>query len=400
MPTNKIAIVGKGTAGSISAMHFSAWSNYDIDIYYDSSIKEAAVGEGSQLSLPLLLKDTFDFSYADLPLIDGNYKRAINYIGWGKKEFNAYDYLHEFHMPYMSLHFNALKLQNFVKEQLDKRPNINYIDKKINPKDIDADLIMDCSGSPKELNDKFHIPEYVAVNSVYVQQVYWEEPSIDYTLCIARPYGWVFGIPLANRLSLGYLYNNTFNTKEEVAKDLEELSKQLEVELSSDVNSFSFNNYWRKENYLILDGNRKFAYNGNSSFFLEPLEATTIEMIDKVNRHCYDWLHKGQRAFHSQKLYDNWLLEAEVIIMVHYAAGSKYDTPFWKYAEERGKACLSNANENIWKNIIHSEKFDWRKDNYELGFTGGGWLLHSWFQNLNGLGMYKKIHEEGIYAKT
>ena len=123
-------------------------------------------------------------------------------------------------------------------------------------------------------------------------------------------------------------------------------------------------------------------------------------MIDKVNRHCYDWLHKGQRAFHSQKLYDNWLLEAEVIIMVHYAAGSKYDTPFWKYAEERGKACLSNASENIWKNIIHSEKFDWRKDNYELGFTGGGWLLHSWFQNLNGLGMYKKIHEEGIYAKT
>jgi hypothetical protein len=123
-------------------------------------------------------------------------------------------------------------------------------------------------------------------------------------------------------------------------------------------------------------------------------------MIDKVNRHSYDWLHKGQRPFHSQQLYDNWLQEAEVIIMVHYAAGSKWDTPFWKYAEEQGTACLNNASENIWKNIIHSEQFDWRKDNYELGFTGGGWLLHSWFQNLNGLGMYKKIHEEGIYGKA
>ena len=67
-------------------------------------------------------------------------------------------------------------------------------------------------------------------------------------------------------------------------------------------------------------------------------------MIDKVNRHSYDWLHKGQRPFHNQKLYDDWLQEAEVIIMLHYAAGSKWDTPFWKYAEERGKACLNKAS--------------------------------------------------------
>ena len=63
----KIAIIGKGTAGSITAAHFTVFSSYDIDWYFDENIKVQAVGEGTTLQLLRLL-----YTFNDFNLIKSN----------------------------------------------------------------------------------------------------------------------------------------------------------------------------------------------------------------------------------------------------------------------------------------------------------------------------------------
>ena len=48
---------------------------------------------------------------------------------------------------------------------------------------------------------------------------------------------------------------------------------------STDTNSFSFNNYYRKQNFTD-----RVVYNGNASFFLEPMEATSVGCMDHIQR--------------------------------------------------------------------------------------------------------------------
>ena len=48
----KVAVVGRGTAGCMSAAYFTQWSGVEVDWYFDPNIKPQAVGEGSNLTLP------------------------------------------------------------------------------------------------------------------------------------------------------------------------------------------------------------------------------------------------------------------------------------------------------------------------------------------------------------
>ena len=116
---NKIAILGKGTAGSLTYNHFSFYTNAEIDVYYDSNIKEQSVGEGTTIDVVKNLKEInqLDF-YETKELFDANYKTGIYYKNWSNK-----NYMHTFPMPEMSLHFDAIKLQNYLFEKHKEKIN-------------------------------------------------------------------------------------------------------------------------------------------------------------------------------------------------------------------------------------------------------------------------------------
>ena len=380
--SKKITILGKGTAGSIAAAHFSHYTEDEIEVIYDSNIPEAAVGEGSQLSLPKLLTNIFNLSWLELSKINYNAKQGIMYQNWG-----ANNYFHNFPIPESAWHFNALSLQNFIKEKIEHK--VNYIDKHIkNVNELDTDYVIDCRGKPT-MDNRFAIQHDMVINSAYVVQCPWNYPKIQYTLAIARPYGWVFGVPLSNRLSLGYMYNDKFNTVDEVKKDIEEVLNLLEEEADGKINNLSFNNYKLKQNYSEYQ-----SHNGNASFFLEPLEATSIETIDFINRQTYDLIYNGHTIDYEQQKLDMWFDETNVIIMMHYAAGSQFDTPFWKHAIEKGWNCLDNAPITFTEQVQNIQRYlDKEIHSNELGIFGAGWNLRSQAENLIGLGIYDKLIE-------
>tara|TARA_Y100001936_G_C16054169_1_gene659837 strand:+ start:685 stop:1926 length:1242 start_codon:yes stop_codon:yes gene_type:complete len=362
MKKRRLAVVGRGTAGCISMLqlledrfhyHNAKDKLYDniehVDWYYDPSIPTAPVGEGTTITFPDLWNRKLGASYCGLDEVDYQVKEGIYYQNWGKTDF-----MHTFPIGTAGAHFNAKKFQHMVFNRLEKHPQIRthaaFIPRPLDVEEHEGphDKIIYCAGKP-DLEDCI-IPDYIPVNAAHITQCPWDAPKFRHTKTIAMPFGWVFMVPLANRCSVGYLYNKDINTADEVRQDVVKLwgIHKLDPDYNS-VNNIEFNNYYRKK---FFDG--KVVYNGNAGFFLEPMEATSIDTMLRIiqaDRSSDDEEHANEKMHIFMK-------DAEMIIMIHYAAGSKYKTPFWEFAQERGIKCLEEARKDRRRSDI-LRKSEW-----------------------------------------
>lgn len=395
----RLAIVGKGTAGALAASYFSLrMPNDEVFWYYDPQIKTQAVGEGATPHLSKLLYDGLGFLHEDLPKIYGTFKTGIEKEGWGSE---GKMFIDPFPGENIAYHFNAIALQDYIFNKLKNRKNVKFIKQNVIPVTIDADYIMDCSGVPKSYEDYIE-PNTIPVNSVYVTQCYWDYPKFQHTKAIAKKYGWVFLIPLTNRCSVGYLYNKGINNIEEIKEDVQELFERYNLTPSNDTNNFAFNNYYKKNNF-----SKRISYNGNASFFLEPLEATSIQLMYQINQETFDIINKNL-PYESQN--ESYLNNIEVIqnfLMMHYLAGSKYKSEFWDFAYERAYKHFEKIKNN--KGIrLTLQLFD-IKDNdeihYRLQLMARNMPLLSnfnffspptYYYNVLGLGVKDKLIEMGF----
>lgn len=392
----KYAVIGRGTVGCMSALQMKLnFPDATVEWHYDPSIKPQAVGEGTTLTLPLLLNNTLGFGPRDFHLVDGYVKTGIFKRGWSPTEE---EFIHEFPSPLVALHFNANKMQDYVYGRL--KDHVDLFEHNVTPDNIDADYIIDCSGRPKDYSQHSPSP-YIPVNSVHVNQCYWDAPKFSHTLTIARPYGWVFGIPLQNRCSVGYLYNNEINTLEEVKEDIKAIFSDFDLIPSEDTNSFSFKNYSKNRNFTD-----RVASNGNASFFLEPLEAMSFGMANNVIDNAMNCIQGAYSTEQANMEYVTLIRNVERIIMLHYFAGSKYNTPFWDYAQERGERCMENGkyDEAFCTMVKHAYPAGIFGKAPEVIFNSGRasmdflnlnnlWWSPSWAQNLDGLGIRNKLEK-------
>lgn len=375
----RIAVIGKGTAGSQAIIHYLRYMpDCEIQWYFDENIPVQSVGEGSNLILPINLYENLNFSHADLSKIDATLKTGIYKTGWGK---TGNPFFHNFQPPTVGLHFNARSLQDYIYESV--KNNVTIINKNINISDIDSDYIMDCSGKPKTYED-FHKSSFIPVNAAYITQCYWDHPKFQYTLTLARPYGWVFGIPLKNRCSIGYLFNRNIDDLSSIKDDVLNIFKEYNLTPSKTTSYLEFENYYRKQNY-----EQRVVHNGNNSFFLEPLEATSIGLMSSIQRDAFDLWNNNANLDYLNSKYLNSIKEIETIIMLHYYSGSIYDTEFWKFAKEKGKESIETAFKsdnkffNIVKNALEIKKSNLCGNQMEYG----SWWLGSFCENLTGLGI-------------
>lgn len=356
MKKKRVAIIGKGTAGCLTAASLSLVKNLEISWYFDPIGQTQLVGEGSTLNLPMLL-NKFGLTNEDLNNINYTKKKGVDKQGW----YGSGHFYHDF-IGGHGYHFDAGLLQNLILDKLQNEITItegivSHVD------DIDADLIVDCSGTPT-FDSKIRILDDIAVNSVILIQCYWGSPEFERTLTIARKYGWVFGIPLQNRMSFGYLFNDKLNNKDEIKEDLLELISQYNLTPEVDIKSINFKSYIREKNF---EG--RVAYNGNASFFLEPLEATSTQFIIDLAGLCrlrlLDIIPTDE---YLNNKYHRFANVHKSIILCHYLQGSKYNTEFWSKAQ--GKA-IKGYDPNARYDRDHSHWQDWNWDTHMKEFDMG-----------------------------
>lgn len=344
----KLAVIGRGTAGAYGVSHFLKSTKWEIDWYFDAKQPPQAVGEGSTLEFPIQLFHNMGFTYSDLEKIDGTPKLGIQKSGWGR---DGAEFMHWFSAGFNAYHFNANKLQDYILDYVQASPRVKIIDQRVTSyDDIDATYILDCSGKPGEDDrDQFVMSDYIPVNSVHVTQCYWDVAEFHYSLNLARKHGWVFGIPLRNRCSIGYLYNNNISTLYEIKEDVQEVFGRYRLTPSDHTNTFNFRNYYRKQNFYP-----RLCYNGNASYFLEPIEATSIYFMDIIQWAAEAVWKEGKHYSLANIKYERLIKEMETMIMFHYFKNQVYETEFWQFATERGVRGIkkSLAEDPMFRGVV------------------------------------------------
>ncbi len=382
---NKVAIIGKGTAGCISASYLRKTLNAEIEWIYDSEKPAQSVGEGSTIPLARGFFNELNMNYAALEYLGGSIKKGIRKIGYN----GVGDYLHEFPLGELAIHFSSKMLQDYIPKVLESK-GVDIIDKKITSHDeVDADYIIDCSGYPKDMKG-YNEAEFTSVNAAHIVQSPCRGPLFDYTFTVARPFGWIFAIPLADRTSCGYLYNKDINTLEEVTEDMKAFMEEYRFPYSDNINSFEFQSYHKKEVFT-----ERATYNGNAAFFLEPLEATSVGTIDWINRTVVAMMQKDLSFNEANSFFTKEIKQTEHMIMLHYLNGSKYNTPFWDFAKPRAEA---SAKEMVQSNLFRDIAALALKNFQEPDFPSmidvgeyGQWPPYSYFQNFKGLAIAQNI---------
>jgi hypothetical protein len=132
---------------------------------------------------------------------------------------------------------------------------------------------------------------------------------------------------------------------------------------------------------------------------LEPLEATSIAFIEKIQRSAYDIWNGNKSAVQANNEYKEHIREVEIVLMMHYAAGSPFKTEFWDFAQERGIRRLEEASgDTKLKQIYQAIRSLPNKDAKaltEVHLSGtlqklpehGNWWHGSYIENIEGLGV-------------
>jgi len=358
--TEKIAIVGAGNAGCISALnlhYLKMTEEYDvgeIEIYYDPNVPIERVGQGTQLNVRETIFDVLDLDWVEKNHIKATTKQGIRYKGWGKKNP---DFFHSFRSGAVAMHY----VPKLFSERVLDSGLFNVVEKAItNPEEeIDATYIIDCRGRPSELDDSYQRLTN-PINSVILARKEGADPSLLWTEHITTPNGWTFVIPNHDSISYGYLYNNTITTKEDAEKDFIE---RFDVEPDG---YLSFDNYvakdmWRGEKTIL---------NGNLFSFIEPMEAVASVIHHNVSECLYDVMIGEKSREEVNENINKELIQVQDFILWHYKNGSTYDTPFWQYAQSLPYSNESELFEHVEKcvKLPNLFRFDDLREDLEYAY--------------------------------
>ena len=318
----KLTILGRGNAGCLSALHFAHFTNFtnskvEIEMVYDSKIKPVPTGQGTTIDFPRALFDVFQRTY--LNNFPFTMKTGIMYENFGKKNKEIF---HPFELGRYAIHFEPSDFQDFVCSNL--KINFKEIDENIQNYDsIDSDYIIDCRGTPKNLNDYEKLIN--PLNCALLANIPKKENDVKWTRSIATKNGWCFYIPLPEKTSLGYIFNSNITSLEDAQKDFENM-----FDLKKINKVFPFSQYVAKEPII----NDRVLLNGNRLFFLEPLEATAMGTYMKTSRFYFDYIFNNVKKEIISLEIKQFILKIQNFILWHYSKGSRYDTVFWEKSKE------------------------------------------------------------------
>jgi tryptophan 7-halogenase len=245
-------------------------------------------------------------------------------------------------------------------------------------RELAADFFIDCTGFRGLLIEQ-------ALQTGYENWSHWlpcdraiavpsarSGPLLPYTRATAQEAGWQWRIPLQHRTGNGHVYCSA-HTSDERAR--EQLLANLDSQPLAEPRPLRFTTGRRR-----LLWNRNVVCIGLASGFLEPLESTSIHLIQvTIQRLILMFPHRGEVEERRREFNRAAIAEYDYIrdfIILHYAANERQGDPFWD-------AC---RNMPLPDSLRHKIEL-FRETAGIFCATEDLFQLHSWLQVLWGQGM-------------
>lgn len=198
---------------------------------------------------------------------------------------------------------------------------------------VGGDLFIDCSGFRALLMEQTLKTGYedwthwLPCDSAIAIQTESVRAPVPYTRSIARDSGWQWRIPLQSRVGNGFVYSSQYQSDDNA---LQTLLGNIEGPIRTEPNPIKFTTGQR-----ALHWNKNCVAIGLSGGFIEPLESTSIHLIQRavirlMQMFPYDGIRDPDVAEFNRQMKQ----ETEHIrdfIILHYHVTNRRDTDFWRY---------------------------------------------------------------------
>jgi tryptophan halogenase len=200
---------------------------------------------------------------------------------------------------------------------------------------IEGELFIDCSGFRGLLIEQ-------TLQTGYVDWTHWLPsdraiavptanvgPPRPYTQSIAHPAGWQWRIPLQHRTGNGHVFSSAYMSEDEATRILLDT---VEGEPLADPRTIAFTTGMRRQAW-----NRNVVSLGLASGFIEPLESTSIHLVQNgIARLISHFPDRGFAPVNIDTYNRRIAYDYERIrdfIILHYTANQR-DEPFWRYLRD------------------------------------------------------------------
>ena len=197
---------------------------------------------------------------------------------------------------------------------------------------IEGDLFIDCTGFrglliSQTLGVGYHDwKHWLPCDSAVAVQTESMGPPIPYTRSIAREAGWQWRIPLQHRVGNGLVFSSDHWSDDEA---IDILRKNIEGEPLTEPRVLKFNTGQRHKHWHL-----NCVSMGLSSGFIEPLESTSIHLIERsIIRLMQLFPYAGIREPDVDEFNTQMSEEIEHIrdfIILHYHVTERTDSAFWR----------------------------------------------------------------------
>ncbi|MGH8062298.1 MAG: tryptophan halogenase family protein [Pseudoxanthomonas sp.] len=247
---------------------------------------------------------------------------------------------------------------------------------------IEGDFFIDCTGFRamligKTLGVGFEDWSHWLLNdSALAAQTTAVRDAVPYTRSIAWTAGWQWRIPLQHRVGNGIVYSSRYTTDDEAR---EEFLSSIEGEIIKQPWPVRFKpgrreRCWEK-NCVAL---------GLAGSFIEPLESTTIHLIQRGITHLLQnfpqVVSQSAVAQYNDQL-NSELQHVRDFVVLHYSLSNRRDTPYWEYM----------ANMTLPSTLQH--RIDLFRETGNVFYTPGELFAeNSWVQVMMGQGVTPRQH--------
>ena len=375
----KICVIGYGSAAATSLIAIDQFikernlKTVEVTCIHDPKTPTIKVGESTSAKFAETVAGLFGITnlYNNkkefikiINNFDGTLKQGTKFY-WKKAHGNNFTI--NLSEQSFGLHLNSITFGSFIIKYIKKKNSyFNIIKTKVKDLTQDGngvkvycgknvyeyDFVIDCRGSPEKTDLKdYSLPDTDFVNSVILYSKPVKNKTDNYTSATVHRNGWMFSIPLRNKTTWGYLYNNKITSSKEAIKEFSRIKKIK----ASKLRSFFWNQQFKKqamEGRVLSLGNRLNLLEPTGALALHYYLKLLLTVLPDIMHEDGNYINFTYTSAIANRFHLESIQKMQDIIAINYCGMNNIKSAFWDYAKRKSNERLKNSAD--FKRWLHN----------------------------------------------